>query len=118
MFLERSNKAKTSAVHGFNDLLCPSAVADGFTRRHDAVAQDGLVDEWFVPELLEQLLSGDGAIAVLHEIGKYIEHLGLDPEQGPGTAQLIALRIEFIIPKGVDHPLSLLLLREMRVRLS
>jgi hypothetical protein len=72
------------------------------------VAQDGLIDKRLGPELFEQLLSGDRTVAVLDEIGQHIEHLGLDLEHCPGTAELIELGVEFVVPEGVKHRLFLL----------
>jgi hypothetical protein len=83
--LERGDKTKASAVHGFDAALRPPAVTDGSARRHDAVTQDGIADVLVGPELLEQFLSGDGAVAMLDKVGEDVKHLGLDLEQCPGV---------------------------------
>jgi hypothetical protein len=92
-------------VYRFNEVLRPPVIANGFTCRHNAVAQHGIANELLGPQLLKQFLARHGAIAVLHEVGEHIKHLGLDLEPVPGAAKLITLRIELIIPKGVDHRL-------------
>jgi hypothetical protein len=45
---------------------------------------------------------------MLDEVSEDVEHLGLNLEQFPGAAQFIALGVECVIPKGVEHRLSLL----------
>jgi hypothetical protein len=51
----------------------------------------------------EQFLLGDHAIAMLHEVDQHIEPLGFQRAQHTSPTKFIALRIEFIICKDIDH---------------
>jgi hypothetical protein len=50
------------------------------------------------PQALQQLLSGDYALAVLHEIGDHGEHLGSQRDEFRRAPQFIALSVEAITP--------------------
>ena len=63
-----------------------------------------LTDELVGPEAFEQFLFGDHSGAVLEQIGQDIEHLRFEFTEFPRMTEFIALRIECIVAKDVDHP--------------
>jgi hypothetical protein len=62
------------------------------------------------PEVFEEFIFGDDAIAMLHEVDEHVEALALEGTGGVVVAEFIALRIELVIAESIDHtivPLSL-----------
>ena len=78
-----------------------------------AVAQSSIRilvnDEPVRPQLLEQLLPGDGPVAMLHKIQQHFQHLGFELNRLPHTAEFKEIRVEFVVIKGIEHHLAPLL---------
>src|SRR5262249_48445335 len=53
-----------------------------------------------------QLLFGDDAITMGEEIDEHLEHFGAHVDRLPGALHLIALRVEGIVAKDVEHDCS------------
>jgi hypothetical protein len=66
-------------------------------------AQRIVADKLPRPQALEQLLIGDHAQAVLHEISEDIEDLRSQGHKLPSAPQFIALGIEAVVPKHIAH---------------
>lgn len=103
MLLNRSNKAKAAAMHGFDGVLGPAAISHGLPCRHNAGTQRRFTNKLAWPQTLKQLLLEDHAITVRHKVCKHIIHFGPKPDPHPVTAQFIALRVEGMIAKDVKH---------------
>ena len=78
-------------------------VAEGPAHHPNAALQRIIADKLPRPQPLEQLLLGDHAVVVLHEIDEHVEHLGAQRDALPRPAQFIELRVEGILAKDVEH---------------
>jgi hypothetical protein len=59
-------------VERLDAVLAAAIVADGLANRHQALRQNALTDEAVGPQVLQELLLGDDALAMLEEVGEDI----------------------------------------------
>jgi hypothetical protein len=91
-------------VNRLDEPLRLAVVAENGPRRLHA-ARDGRVrDDASVPNLLDELVLGDEALAVLHEQRQECKHLGLEAQDPAALAQLHGGEIQLEVGEGVDHP--------------
>src|SRR3546814_12212148 len=62
-----------------NQELLPTAVADRLAHRIDMAGESGLRDDPAAPDHLNQVVLGDDALAVLHQVKQQVE--GLRPDR-------------------------------------
>jgi hypothetical protein len=105
-YLYRGSEAIPAAVHSLNKTIATSTptIAYGFTRGANAIGKRPITDELVSPDLFEEGLFRDYMIVVLNEVGQQIEHLRFNLDGLPPIAELIAIGVELIITKDVDHP--------------
>jgi hypothetical protein len=90
-------------MHRLNPALLTTAVAQGTPYGLEPLGEGTLTDALVGPELFEEFVFGDDAIVLLHEVDEHVEALALEGTEGAAVAELIALRIEFVIAKDIDH---------------
>jgi hypothetical protein len=78
-------------MQGLNQALHTSGVPDGLAGSTDSAGEGGFAHNPTRPQLCEEFLFGDEAVAMLDEIGQQVEYLGFDFDRPTGAAQLIAL---------------------------
>ena len=100
---DRRDEAVAAAVDGLDDALLGAVVADGAAGRLDATRERRLADEAVAPDVVEQLVLADDAVAVLDEVGEDAEDLRLDRHGRAGVAQLEQTRVEVKCSEGVDQ---------------
>jgi hypothetical protein len=93
-------------VHSLNKTIATSTptIAYGFTRGANTIGKRPITDELVSPDLFEEGLFRDYMIVVLNEVGQQIEHLRFNLDGLSPIAELIAIGVELIITKDVDHP--------------
>jgi hypothetical protein len=69
----------------------------------NTAAQGVVRDELVRPQALEQLVAGDDAVAMQHEIGEDIEDLRSERDEFASATQFIPLGVETIVAKEVAH---------------
>jgi len=97
------DKAIAAPVYRLDEALLMAAVAQSAPHGPEPLREGVLTDALIGPELFEEFGLGDDAIAVLHEVDEHIEALALESTKGAVMAEFIALRIELVIAKGIDH---------------
>jgi len=90
-------------MHRLDDPLLTATIPNGLAHEHETLTQDRLAYILLRPELLEELFLQDHTIPVLHEVDEHIESLRLQRAGNTDVTQLIALCIEFVIAKDVEH---------------
>jgi hypothetical protein len=90
-------------MHRLNPALLTTAVAQGAPHGLEPLGEGTLTDALVGPELCQEFVFGDDTIAMLHEVDEHVEALALECTEGAAVAELIALRIEFVIAKDIDH---------------
>lgn len=101
--LDGCHEAVAPTVQSVDKPLFLPNIARGATDRFNARVQRRLAHNLLGPEMLQQLLLGDNAVAVHNEIGQHIEHLGSHLDWHTRSAQLIALGVKRIVPKHIAH---------------
>jgi len=90
-------------MYCLNPALLTTAIAQSTPHGPEPLAEGTLTHVLIGPELFEEFVFGNDAVAMLHEVDEHIEALALEGTEGVVMADLIALRIEFVIAKGIDH---------------
>ena len=86
-----------------DEALGLAVVAERLARRLHAAGQGRVGDDASVPDLLEQLIPGNEALAVFNEEGEEGEHLRLErADPSPGT-QLDLGQVELELAEPVFH---------------
>ena len=80
-----------------------SRVSDRLACLHDAGVQRRLANELLRPQVLEEFLPGDNAVAMGDEISQDVEHLRAELDQRASAAQFTAARVERIVTKEIPH---------------
>jgi hypothetical protein len=62
-----------------------------------------LTDDLMGPELFQEFVFGHDAIAALHEVDQHVKALALQGAGKTAAAEFVALRIEVVIAKDLDH---------------
>ena len=75
-------------------------------RRIDAIGNSRFRDDAAVPYGPQQLVCGDDAFRVLHEIDQQVEDLGLDHDRLGAAPQLAPRDIEEVIVEPQPHAVS------------
>jgi hypothetical protein len=83
--------------------LVLAAITQRATRSPQTLGEGGFAHCLVRPELCEQFVLGDHAVAMLYKVDQHIEPLGFQRAQDTPPAEFIALRIEFVICKNIDH---------------
>ena len=103
LFLYRRDKPIAAPMHRLDDLLLTTTIPNGLAHEHETLTQDRLAHILLRPELLEEFFLRDHTVTVLHEVDEHIESLRLQRAGCAGVAQLITLRIDFVVAKDVAH---------------
>ena len=98
-----SDEAQSLAMHRLDDRLGSTVIAQRLARRFDPAGQCRVAHDPAFPQLLEQFVPGNHAIAVFREVGNQREHLGLNGARFTVVAQLDFGHVEFDGSKGIDH---------------
>ncbi len=83
--------------------VCSTTVAHCLAHGAQALIQGRLADKRLGPDMIEQFLLAHHPVAVADEIEKDGIHLGFERTWGSGMAQFMALDIEFVVAKNVNH---------------
>jgi hypothetical protein len=67
------------------------------------VVERRLTDKPLGPDVLQEFLAGDNAVAMLEEIAQDGKDLRLQGTRGPGVAQFVELGIEGVVIEQVQH---------------
>ncbi len=67
--------------------------------------QSGVTDKLCGPKVLEELLFRHHPVAMAHEIAQEFKDLGLQVTHPFLAAQLVALWLQFVISKSINHDL-------------
>jgi hypothetical protein len=78
--LYRRDEAVAMAINGLDALLSTAAVTDGLAHGFDRTLQGRLADELLRPDVLAQLVLGDGAVGVRQQIGEGLKHFAPHPD--------------------------------------
>ena len=103
---DRGDEAEAAPGDGTNDILVAAGVADGGSRGADAAAQRGVGDDSAVPNGIDQLVPGDGAVVVFDEKVEHAEDLRLHRNRLAGALQIVGQGVECELAKPVNHRLT------------
>jgi hypothetical protein len=101
--LDIGDKAIAAPVYGLDDALFAATVAQSAPHGPEPLCEGVFADALMGPELFQEFIFGDDAVAVLHEVDEHVEALALERTRGVAVAEFIALRIELVIAKDIDH---------------
>jgi hypothetical protein len=99
----RGDEAIAPPVDGLDTVLVPPTIAKGFADHHHALRQNALTHTALGPQVLQEFLFGDHAVAMCQEIGQDIQGVRLQGTQGIPVAEFVTFRIKRIRLKDVDH---------------
>jgi len=102
-FLHSGHEAIAPTVQCLDDPLRLPRVSDRAAGLLNARLQRRLADELLGPEMLEEILLGDKAVAVRDEVAQDVEYLRAQVDTPSSTAQFTAARIERIITEKIPH---------------
>jgi hypothetical protein len=111
VLLDGGNKTITAPMHRLDQALFAATVAQSTSRRPEPLREGALTDTLVGPELFQELVFGDNAIAMLHEVDEHVEALALKGAEGTAVAEFVTLRIELVTIKGIERAAALRLLR-------
>src|SRR3546814_16070394 len=77
-----------------NQELLPTAVADRLAHRIDMAGESGLRDDPAAPDHLNQVVLGDDALAVLHQVKQQVEDLRPDRDRLGSAGEFPPIRIK------------------------
>ena len=106
VLLNGSDKAIAAPMHRLDEKLLAAAVAQGAPHRPEPLRQGAFTDYLVGPELFQEFVFGDHAVAMLQEVDEHIEALALQGAKGVAAAEFAALRIELVIAKDIDHAIA------------
>src|SRR5262249_44769869 len=98
-----AHEAQALAGQGPDQALSLAAVPDGAPSPVDAAAQRRFRDDAPVPDLSDQVVAADDALAVLDHISPQIEDLRLDGNPGIAAAQRAPFRVEGEIFEQIEQ---------------
>jgi hypothetical protein len=96
-FAHHTHEAQALAGQGLDQALPFAIVGDGAPRLADAAGERRFRDDAPVPDLSDQIVPADDALAVLDHERQQVEDLGLDGDQRLATAQLTPFRVERVV---------------------
>jgi len=79
------------------------AIPNGLADLHHPVVEWGLTDEALRPDVFQEFLTGDDAVAMLDEIAQNRKGLRLQGAWDPGVAQFVELGIKCEVIEQVQH---------------
>src|SRR5215813_11553674 len=103
VLLDGGNKTIAAPMDRLDQALFAATVAQSTPRRPEPLREGALTDTLVGPELFQEFVFGDDAIALLHEVDEHIEALALQGAEGAAVAEFVTLRIELVIIKGIEH---------------
>ena len=92
--LHLADEAKAFARNRAHQLLVAAVVVDRLAHGIDPAGQGRFGDDAAVPDVVEQLVLADHAIAVLDEIEQNVEHLRLERDAFAAAAEALADRYQ------------------------
>jgi hypothetical protein len=92
-------------VHGADDALVASAIAQRLSCRLDAARHRSVRHGAPVPHPLDDLVSGHQAVGVGDEQLEQREHLWLDRDSDAVGAQLERAGVQLVVLEAIDHRL-------------
>jgi hypothetical protein len=98
-------------MHRLDEALCAATVAQSTPHRPEPLREGALTDTLVGPELVQEFVFGDDALAMLHEVDEHVEALALQGAEDAAVAEFVTLRIELVTIKGIEHAAALRLLR-------
>ena len=101
--IDPPDKAESALGHRADEVLAFTAVANGAPRRADAGAERRLRDDAALPDRLDQLVLADDSVAVADQIEQQIEHLRLDADGLPASAQFVLAKVDLKLAES-DSP--------------
>src|SRR5262245_44155322 len=110
VLLDGGNKTIAAPMHRLDQALFAATVAQRTPRRPEPLREGALTDTQLGPELFQEFVFGDDAIAMLHEVDEHVEALTLKGAEGAAVAEFVTLRIELVTIKGIEHATALRLL--------
>ncbi len=97
------NEAIALTVNRLDELLRLAVIAERLPRRFHAARHGRVRDDAAVPDLLDDLVLRDHALAVLDQEREQREDLGLEVTALPSDAQLDGGEIQLELTEPVDH---------------
>ena len=101
--VDGGDEAIAAAVDRLDDVLAGGVIVERLPRRGDASWEHRLAHELPGPEMLEQLVLGDDAVATLDEVAQDVEDLRLELHEPRTSPQLEEIRVELEVADAVDH---------------
>jgi len=98
-----ADEPQPAPVNGADQALRLAVIADGAPRRLDAARNGRVRDDASLPDLLDDLVARDDAIAVLDQQHEQIEHLRLDGDGRTIAAHLVGLGVDGNGADQIDH---------------
>jgi len=102
-FFYWGDKAIASTMHCLDEPLRTSAIANGLASGHNTVDQGIVADTLVGPQLLKQLVLCNGVATLPHEVGQQGKRFWFDLERFSSAAEFIAIGVEFVLAKDIDH---------------
>src|SRR5262249_12821420 len=98
-----SDETEALARDGADQLLLLAAVAERLARGVDAAGQRRIRHDPATPDRSDEIVLGDDAVAILHQVDQEVEYLRLDGNALGAAAQLATVGIERVIVKEELH---------------
>src|SRR5215469_14304807 len=102
-FFDLANKSDAPPLHGADQALRLSGIADRASRRGDPVGYRGIRYEAAMPHRPQQLAAADNPVGVLRQVEQQVEDLRLDGEQFASVPQFAAPSVKNVAFKRQSH---------------
>src|SRR5262245_34047848 len=99
----RSDEPVAATVHGTDEPLGLTVVADCLASLLDPAGDRRLADEPPAPDLVHQLFLGHHPVAVVHQVREYLEDLRLDRHPNTGAPQLDPRQVKLQVLEPNNH---------------
>jgi hypothetical protein len=102
-YLDGCDEAITATAERLDDALLLPAIPNGLAGGCHVLVHGGVADAWRRPEVLNQLILGDDAIAMRNEVGKHIENLGPKWAGSLSVTESVQVCVQCIVTEDIDH---------------
>src|SRR5262249_47937865 len=103
LLLDRRHKAIALAVQRAHEARRPPSFPQRLAQGSYTGFQRFVADKLVGPQVLAEFLLGNHTIAMCQEVCEYLKDFAPELHQSPSLMQLIALRVQHIVAKGVAH---------------
>jgi hypothetical protein len=102
-FIRCSDELIAPTMHGFDNGLAFSIVADSFTCSFDLITQGSVGNYLAGPDVFEEFIAGDELFPMCDQIFQKVKYLWLELDHDAVISKLVVPGIDFVFTKLINH---------------